>query len=176
MTHTRVDIVVFICALQRVTRKPQIQHVRRLNKLLAWIQRHPKKLLYKRFGKAPGGSHRAETRKPTPHLRVISDAAYKKETEDGYSLRGALFLRGEGNDRDSFSKNTTVHVLDWACRSQRHVTRSTFSAELLSAGDAIDQGMLISHMLYDMEHGPISMQEARKNAGWVCANSFVPRR
>ena len=94
-------------------------------------------------------------------MRVTSDAAYKKETEDGYSLRGTLFLRGEGNDQSSFPQNTAVHILDWACRSQRHVTRSTFSAELLSAGDAIDQGMLTSHMLYELEHGPISMQEAR---------------
>ena len=37
LAHTRVDIVVFICALQRVTHKPQIQHARRLNKLLTWI-------------------------------------------------------------------------------------------------------------------------------------------
>ena len=109
----------------------------------------------------PGKSHRAEPGKLATHLRVVSDAAYKKETEDGYSLRGALFLRGEGIDQSAFSQNTTVHILDWACRSQRHVTRSTFSAELLAGGDAVDQGLLTSHMLLELESGPISMQEAR---------------
>ena len=34
LAQTRVDIVVFICALQRVTHKPTILHVRRLNRLL----------------------------------------------------------------------------------------------------------------------------------------------
>ena len=54
-----------------------------------------------------------------------------------------------------------VHVLDWTCKSQRHVTRSTFSAELLSAGDAADQGILISRILHELEHGPMTALEAR---------------
>ena len=48
LSHTRVDVVVFISAGQRFAQKPQIQHVRRLNKLLLWIQRNPKKLIYRR--------------------------------------------------------------------------------------------------------------------------------
>ena len=48
-----------------------------------------------------------------------------------------------------------------ACKSQRHVIRSTFSAELLSAGDAADQGILLAHMLHELEHGPTSALEAR---------------
>ena len=96
------------------------------------------------------------------HLRVVSDAAYKKEVEDGYSMRGELFCRGIGHKAEDFSgSKAIVHVVDWACKSQRHVTRSTFSAELLSAGDAADQGILISHMLYELEHGPMSPLEAR---------------
>ena len=31
LAHTRLDVVVFICALQRHTSKPQVQHVRKLN-------------------------------------------------------------------------------------------------------------------------------------------------
>ena len=56
---------------------------------------------------------------------------------------------------------TNIHILDWACKSQRHVTRSTFSAELLAAGDAADHGILLSHMLFELEHGPMSAFEAR---------------
>ena len=44
LSHTRIDVVVFICAGQRYAAKPQVQHARRLNKLLTWIQRNPKKL------------------------------------------------------------------------------------------------------------------------------------
>ena len=34
LAHTRVDAIVFICALQRHTSKPQVQHVKKLDKLL----------------------------------------------------------------------------------------------------------------------------------------------
>ena len=54
------------------------------------------------------------------------------------------------------------HFIEWACKSQRHVTRSTFSAELLGAGDTADQAILVSHMIYELEHGPISITQARQ--------------
>ena len=72
LTHTRIDIVVFICAFQRWTHKPSVHHARKLNKLLTWIQKNPRKLMYRRFG-----STKASDAAPHTHLRVISDAAYK---------------------------------------------------------------------------------------------------
>ena len=41
LAHTRLDVVVFICALQRHTSKPQVLHVRKLNKLLNWSKNTP---------------------------------------------------------------------------------------------------------------------------------------
>ena len=119
--------------------------------------------MYKRFrGNLPVEPRSRDLSEPS-HLRVISDAAYKREVEDGYSLRGALFLRSPGQTAQSFvANNAPVHILDWACRSQRHVTRSTFSAELLAAGDAADQGILISHMMFELENGPLTPTEARE--------------
>ena len=102
-THTRVDVMVFIVALQRQNHNPEVQHVRRLNKLLRWVQRNPKKLAYKKLPSR-------ET-----HLRIISDAAFKKEIEEGHCLRGALYLRAPGDTTESFvttQKETVVHVLD----------------------------------------------------------------
>jgi len=58
-------------------------------------------------------------------------------------------------------KETVVHVLDWTCKNQRHVTRNTFAAELLSGGDAVDQGMLLSQLLTETTHGQMSATEAR---------------
>ena len=68
-------------------------------------------------------------------------------------------------------KSVIMHVLDWACKSQRHVTRSTFSAELLAACDATDQGILIAHMLRELEHGPMSALEARNRR---MAGGYIP--
>jgi hypothetical protein len=59
------------------------------------------------------------------------------------------------------AKHSTVHVVDWACESQCHVAHSTFPAERLSAGDAIDQGMLMAQMISEIESGPLTAAEAR---------------
>jgi hypothetical protein len=157
LAHTRVDILVFVSALQRHNAKPEVQHVKKLNKLLAWIQKHPKKLMYKQLGAATAGTH----------LRIVSDAAFKRETETGYSLRGALFLRAAGrSSADIVKPASTIHILDFACKSQRHVTRSTFSAELLSAGDALDQGLLVGQLLHEIHSGVTSACEARDMRGY----------
>ena len=42
-TLTRVDVMVFIVALQRHGHAPEVQHARKLNTLLRWVQRDPKK-------------------------------------------------------------------------------------------------------------------------------------
>ena len=78
------------------------------------------------------------------HIRgIVSDAAFKKEADTGHSLRGVLYLRGAcAYAQDLVTSPSNVHILDWVSKSQRHVTRSRFAAELLSAGDAIDQGQV----------------------------------
>ena len=70
LSHTRVDVAVFICALQRHTHKPLNMHARRLNQLLTWIQRNPRKLEYDRFG-GNGGSTFADT-EPAPPEEPLS--------------------------------------------------------------------------------------------------------
>ena len=46
LAHTRVDILVFICALQRHVASPKVEHARKLNRVLRWVQNNPKKLVY----------------------------------------------------------------------------------------------------------------------------------
>ena len=69
------------------------------------------------------------------------------------------------------AKSATVHVIDWVCKAQRHVCRSTFAAELLVVGDAVDQGILVSHMLYEVQHGVITATQARERRS---AHGFTP--
>ncbi len=49
LAHARMDVLVFISTLQCHKAMPQITHVKRLNKLLAWSQSHPKRLTYCKF-------------------------------------------------------------------------------------------------------------------------------
>ena len=89
---TRIDVLVCIAACQRYAHKPLIIHVKRLNVILRWIQRNPKRLVYRAFS--------AALRERASHLRIVSDAAFKKEEEKGHSLRGSIYLRVPGNQRE----------------------------------------------------------------------------
>ena len=130
-----------------------------MNKLLAWLQAHPKKLIYRRFGGSGGKNPEAARR---THVRLVSDAAFKREGEEGHCLRGAMFLRAPGQNDTEFVCSCVVHILDYICKGQRHVARSTFAAELLSAGDATDQGLLVPQQLHEMLSGPVDATEARE--------------
>ena len=77
--HTRPDLSVFVVSLQRGSAKPNLGQVKRLNSVLQWTQRNPKVLKYIQIDNKPS------------ELVVVSDAAFKRETDDGYSLRGAAF-------------------------------------------------------------------------------------
>ena len=95
---TRIDVAVFVCAMQRVTHKPKTIHVKRLNDVLRWMQANPKRLIFK---PATGPSH----------LRCVGDAAFKKEEEAGHSLRGALFLRSFSDINHGVPNSKTVNYV-----------------------------------------------------------------
>ena len=57
------------CSTSEKNHNPEVQHVRKLNKLLRWVQRNAKKLIYR---KLPSED---------THLRIVSDAAFKNGTE-----------------------------------------------------------------------------------------------
>ena len=67
------------------------------------------------------------------------------------------------------SHNNVVHIVDAICKAQRHVNRSTFSSELLSASDTVDHGMLLALSLHEFTAGAQSAAEAktlRETGGW----------
>jgi len=144
------------------------------------MQANPKRLT---FRPATGPSH----------LRCVGDAAFKKEEEAGHSLRGALFLRSFSDtnhgisslktanyltDKQAivnhsnpsiFTQSCVIHIVDAICKAQRHVTRSTFSSELLSASDTVDHGMLLALSLHEFTAGAQSAAQAktlRETGGW----------
>ena len=161
---TRCDIAVFVGALQRVAHKPTILHCKRLNAVLRWAQRNPAQLRYRRFNTLEN-----------QHLRVYSDAAFKKEEADGHSMRGALYLRccsPSASNNKPFSMYTSTvqgHLLDMKSGGQRRVVRSTFTAESLAACDALDQGIVLAQTLHEMQTGDTtahSSRQTRENGGF----------
>ena len=161
---TRCDIAVFIGALQRVAQKPTILHCKRLNAVLRWAQRNPAQLKYRRLGS-----------NANPHLRIYSDAAFKKEEADGHSMRGALYIRCTSANADktkAYGEYTTTakgHLIDMKSGGQRRVVRSTFVAEALAACDALDQGIVLAQTLHEMYTGNTSAygsRHLRENGGY----------
>ena len=62
---TRVDLCVYVIALQRRTQAPTVGEVRRLNAIVRWAQKHPLHLTYLPM-------------KCAGHLEVHSDSGFRK--------------------------------------------------------------------------------------------------
>ena len=117
-----------------------------------------------------------------------------QEEEAGHSLRGALFLRsfsdinhGVPNSKTAnylsdeqpianhgnstiITQSCVVHIVDAICKAQRHVTRSTFSSELLSASGTVDHCMLLALSLHEFSAGVQSAAGAKtlcETGGWT---------
>eukprot|EP00439_Symbiodinium_sp_Y106_P057262 s2270_g8.t1 len=146
---TRPDVAVFVSALQRESHKAQVIHVRRLNQLLDWLQKNPRKITY------PSMAY------PDALLQV-SDSSYKARAEDGLSVRGLVSLRVSLSCVTDGKKQVPCHLLDFASKQQRHVTRSTFSSELFAATDATDCGLLHTLAIHELSSGVLTADAARK--------------
>ena len=146
---TRPDIAVFITALQRESHQARVVHVKRLNTLLQWVQANPRSIQYPVM--------------PYPDMLLqISDSSYKAKAEDGLSVRGLVSVRVCAHGVNEGLKSTPCHLVDFASKAQRHVTRSTFSSELFASTDAADIGLLQTVALHELKHGVLSPTSAKQ--------------
>ena len=155
---TRIDLHVYIVALQRHTSAPTYAHIRKLNTLVRWAQKNVLRLRY-------------EPMTCAKVLEVHSDAAFRKEQKEGVdagrALRGATFLRlgqaAGGCKPYATTQAGTVkcHLLDWQCGSLKTVTRSTFTSELMSAISSTDHALALGLTLHEVTCGPKGPREAR---------------
>ena len=154
---TRCDIMVYVVALQRQAHKPRVIHARRLNAVVRYAQRNPRAIRY-----APMQRQRSGTPCPVadPRVLIVTDSSFKKEEDDGHAMKGVFILLACGGTGRVVSD--VVHILDYAARKQQHVTRSTFAAELFSACDGVDHGLLVTITLHEIERGCRSAGEARR--------------
>ena len=139
---TRMEMLVYVVALQRQQHAAQVIHLRRANALTRYMQKYPVRLTFH----------------PMNCLRSIipfSDSGFRAEGEKGHGLRGANHFR-IGQDH---SGQKLYHLIDAQCRGHRRVTRNTFSSELFAACDATDD--LCSHALalHEITTGPATKAE-----------------
>ena len=98
---------------------------------------------------------------PDGPIRILgpSDSAFKREKDCGHAMRGCLILFAPAADSTDINM-MPVHVLDYVARKQRHVTRSTFVAELYASTDAADQLWMAGLTVHEVERGPVSAEIA----------------
>ena len=128
LVQTRLDVAVYVCALQRAAKKATTGHLLKLNKLTKWVRRKKYKLTY------------CKLTQPCK-LMVISDSAFRSEPDSALAIRGAILGICELREGNVGGK---LHVLEYYSRKQRRVCRSTFAAELNAIADALEIARLIN--------------------------------
>ena len=107
-------------------------------------------------------------------LVLLADSAFKAEKDTGLSVRGMLAFRcsmdscgvsGECAGVHTHNCTTTGtisgHLIEWVSRTQRHVTRATFSSELYGGTDAMDAGKLLQANLHELTAGPLPLDSLK---------------
>jgi hypothetical protein len=133
LVQTRMNVSVFVCALQRNAKSPKLEHYVKLNRLTKWVKHKKCQLTYKKL---------------VGPLKVltISDSAFKKEDCTGLAMRGALICIAEKNDS---TPGGNLHVIEFYSRKQRRITRSTFAAELHGLADAVEFSKLVAFAVHE---------------------------
>ena len=102
MTHTRIEIAVYVTALQRWNKAPRIEHARRANRILAYCKR---KATTFNFHKLPGGSQQSACYR----VVSISDSAYKLEEHETRAMVGHHICWGGSIDCAPFGQLVPLH-------------------------------------------------------------------
>ena len=137
-TQTRVDIIVFVSALQRRLKQPRVQDVINLNRVLKYLKLKPLCLRYRKVGKPW-------------KLMAISDSSFKGEGQEHLAVRSGIIGLV---DRDGpHVGDNAMQVVEMVSKKQSRVCRSTFAAELLSAIDLTGTAFRINSALSEILEG-----------------------
>ena len=135
LNQTRMDISIYVQALQRNAKSPTVAHMSRLSCVIKWVKRKSMHLCYKPI---PSGWLK---------LLVCSDAAFRREDTTGLAMRGSIIALAEDRGADP---GGICNVVDFFARRQRRVVRSTFGAETHSLADGVEVGKLIACTLAEI--------------------------
>ena len=142
MILTRADLAVYVQALQRRASNPRITDCKRLNLIVRYAKRHKVGIWYEKLD----GPVR---------LVCWSDAAFKAIPDEGsgLALRGCCVMLTTDQPGKPTSPDGRCQLIEYLCKRQRRVVRSTFSAELNALIDALEIAILVQMAFHQIEHG-----------------------
>ena len=149
LTQLRADIAIYVVALQRRMKNPLIKHIKRCNAVLSYAKRHK---VVARYKKLPGDIFR---------IVGVSDSAYKVEEDESRAMVGdiVLLMGTSAPAEEPFGQCT---LIDYACRRQKRVCRSTFAAEIRGLNDCTERARVIQLAVEEVFYGPITASQALK--------------
>ena len=147
VVQTRPDVAIYISALQRHLQDPRAVDVLNANRVLRYLKLHSLSMKIRRVN-APW------------QLIVVSDSAYKSDTQDCLAMRsGAIFLADKTGLRQGINN---MQLVDFVSKKQTRVCRSTFVAELFSLLDLVGHGINISLAMTEILTGIKGVTELAK--------------
>ena len=142
MILTRADLAVYVQALQRRASTPRVTDCKKLNLVVRYAKRHKVGIWYCKL---------------KGELRLVcwSDAAFQAIPEEGsgLALRGCCIILTGDDPASPTSQDGTCHLLEYLCKRQRRVVRSTFSAELNALIDAMEIAILVQMAMHQVLNG-----------------------
>ena len=153
----RLDICIYVQCMQRHSQSPRVEDIRKLNRLLRWVQKRPAGIVYFR-------RKAAEFRW---RLSAVSDSAFRslEENTTGLALRGFVVML---TVYDKEHPGGICVILDYGTKKHKRVNRSTFAAELNAAVDTVDVATVVQFTLQeiiDPDCSNPSVMQKRYDAG-----------
>ena len=142
MILTRADLAAYVQALQRRASTPRVTDCKKFNLVVRYAKRHKVGIWYCEL---------------KGELRLVcwSDAAFQAIPEEGsgLALRGCCIILTGDDPASPTSQDGTCHLLEYLCKRQRRVVRSTFSAELNALIDAMEIAILVQMAMHQVLNG-----------------------
>jgi hypothetical protein len=140
VTQTRLDIAVYVGALQRKLQCPCVQDVLNANRVLQYLKSKPLAMKFRRVDRPW-------------RLIAISDSGFKGEDQDHLAIRSGLICLVD-RDFPQLGRNN-LQIIEYVSKKQTRVCRSTYGAELLGAEESFDIGQFIRGVVAELQGIPV---------------------
>ena len=148
---TRLDIAVYVSALQRASKNPRGIHLRRLNRVIRFARKARIPLVYLPLA--------------LPVVLVtIADSAFRGPDDkescsersrlDPTVMRGYVIGLAHCSSPSIAGRKYQIQLLDYVAGKQSHVTRGVWSSELFNQCDALGKATVLLGFLEEVRLGP----------------------
>ena len=164
LLQTRLDIMIYVSSLQRMSKKPTIVELKRINRLIRYVQQHPRRLRYRKLS--------------VPiHVVAVGDSAFQAPSAEAQAV-DPLVMRGyvigiAHYESDGTVANTSgtynIQILAYAGGKQNHVCRGVCAAEVHNQCDMLDMATTLLGFLEEVRTGPqpaARLKDLRENGGY----------